>query len=312
MNAKKVNWMYIVIFVMYYAINYGVIYYITHIGMIGLVPLSMVSELIFIIPAALFVLATRTRPRELFKFRRIKISTALMTVLFTFLCMPLVSVVNLASQFFVENAVEASSDIFMMMPFAATFFIIAIYAPVCEELVFRGVTYESLRKDMNVFQAMCLSAVFFGLAHMNFNQAAYALLLGLILVMLREAAGSLWATILMHFVFNGWNVLLMYASEWLSEAFPELLGESEAVYQTVSERNAFLAEAIGVYLIIAAAATALAACVLVWIAGNEGRKENLRNIWKGRKEGKGKVFRIPLLLAIGLFLGSMIYEVLPL
>ncbi len=309
MNAKKINWMYIAVFFMYIGVNKGLIYYITHIGMIGLIPLNMVSELIFVIPAVLFVLCTRTKWRELFQFRKIKISTVLMTVLFTFLCMPLVTVVNLVSQFFVENAVEANSTMFMMMPFTATFLIIAVYAPVCEELVFRGITYESLRKDLNVFQAMCLSAVFFGLAHMNFNQAAYAFLLGLILVMLREATGSLWATILMHFLFNAWNVILMYASSWLSETFPQFAGET-AVYQTTAERNAFLSEAIGVYLLIAVVTTAIAACVLAWIAKNEGRRENLKNIWKGRKEGKGRVLRIPLLIALALYLGTMLYAVL--
>lgn len=310
MNARLVNWMYVAIFAANYLVSKALVYYLTHVGAIGLIPLSMVSEMIFMIPSFTFVILTRTKWRDLFKFRRIKISTALMTVLLTFLCMPLVSVVNLASQFFVENAVQSNSTTFLMMPFTATFLIIAVYAPVCEELIFRGITYESLRRDRNVFQAMYLSAIFFGLAHMNFNQAAYALLLGIILVMLREATGSLWATILMHFLFNAWNVLLMYASVWLAEAFPELLGESEAVYQTAAQRNAFLAEAIGAYLVIAAVTTALAACVLAWIAKNERRTENLRNIWKRRKEGRGKALTPSFLLVLVLFLGKMLYDVL--
>lgn len=312
MNARKVNWMYVAIFAMYHAVSYGLLYYITHIGMIGLIPLNMASELIFVIPTVVFVFATRTKWRDMLKWKPIRISTTVKIVLFTFLCMPLVTVVNLASQFFVENAVEASSAIFMMMPFGVTFFIIAIYAPVCEEIVFRGVTYEALKKDMSVLKAMCISALFFGLAHMNFNQAPYALLLGLILVMLREATGSLWATILMHAIFNGWNVVLMYASEWLEDTFPELMGESTAVYATAADRNALLAQAIGIYLVIAAVTTALAGCVLVWIAGGEGRKEQLRNIWRGRKEGKknGMGWLIPFLLVLALYLGNMLYDVL--
>lgn len=312
MNAKKINWMYVAIFAMYHAVTYGIIYYITHIHMIGLVPLNMASEMIFIIPSVIFVFATRTKWRDMLKLKPIRLSTAAIVILFTFLCMPLVTVVNLTSQFFVENAVEASSDLLMMMPFGVTFFIVAIYAPVCEEVVFRGITYESVKKDMSVLKAMVVSAVFFGLAHMNFNQAAYALLLGLILVLVREATGSLWATILMHVVFNGWNVILMYGSEWLTDNYPELLGESTNVIQTTAERNALLSEAIGVYLIIAAVTTALAACVLVWMASREGRKEELKNIWRGRKEGKknGLGWLLPFLLVLGLFLGNMLYDVL--
>lgn len=312
MNAKKINWMYVAIFVMYHAVSYGLIYYITHIHMIGLIPLNMASEMIFIIPSVIFVFATRTKWRDMLKLKAIRLSTVAIVVLFTFLCMPLVTVVNLATQFFVENAVEANSSMFLIMPFGVTFFIVAIYAPVCEEVVFRGITYESLKKDMSVFKAMIISAVFFGLAHMNFNQAAYALLLGLILVLVREATGSLWATILVHVVFNGWNVFLMYASEWLTETFPELAGESTAVVQTTAERNAMLSSMIGVYLIIAAVTTALAGCVLVWMAGREGRKEDLKNVWRGRKEGKknGLGWLLPFLFVLALFLGYMLYDVL--
>ena len=312
MNAKKVNWMYVAIFIMYHAVSYGLVYYITHIHMIGLIPLNMASELIFIIPSVIFVFATRTKWRDMLKLKPIRISTVFIVILFTFLCMPLVTVVNLLTQFFVENAVEASSTMFMMMPFGVTFFIIAIYAPVCEEIVFRGITYESLRKDMSVLKAMIISAVFFGLAHMNFNQAAYALLLGLILVLVREATGSLWATILIHVVFNGWNVLLMYASEWMQDAFPELMGEATTVIQTTAERNAMLSRMLGIYLIIAAVTTVLAGCVLVWMAGREGRKENLRSIWRCRKEGKknGLAWLIPYIGVLALYLGYMLYEVL--
>ena len=312
MNAKKVNWMYVAIFIMYHAVSYGLVYYITHIHMIGLIPLNMVSEMIFIIPSVIFVFATRTKWRDMLKLKPIRISTVFIVILFTFLCMPLVTVVNLATQFFVENAVEANSTMFMMMPFGVTFFIVAVYAPVCEEIVFRGITYESLRKDMSVLKAMIISAVFFGLAHMNFNQAAYALLLGLILVLVREATGSLWATILIHVVFNGWNVLLMYASEWMQEAFPELMGDATAVLQTTAERNAMLSRMLGTYLIIAAVTTVLAGCVLVWMAGREGRKENLRNIWQCRTEGKknGLAWLIPYIGVLALYLGYMLYEVL--
>lgn len=312
MNAKKVNWLFVAIFFMYHAVSYGLIYYITHIHMIGLIPLTMASELIFIIPGVIFVFATRTKWRDMLKLKPIRISTVLIVILFTFLCMPLVTVVNLATQFFVENAVEASSTMFLLMPFGVTFFIVAIYAPVCEEIVFRGITYESLKKDMSVFKAMIISAVFFGLAHMNFNQAAYALLLGLILVLVREATGSLWATILIHVVFNGWNVILMYASEWMIEMFPDLAGDATSLVQTAAERNATLSRLLGIYLIIAAVTTTLAGCVLVWMAGREGRKEELRNIWRCRKEGKknGLSWLIPYILVLALFLGYMLYDVL--
>ena len=94
MNAKKVNWMFVAIFFMYHAVSYGLIYYITHIHMIGLIPLNMASELIFVIPGVIFVFATRTKWRDMLRLKPIRISTVLIVILFTFLCMPLITVVN--------------------------------------------------------------------------------------------------------------------------------------------------------------------------------------------------------------------------
>lgn len=304
MNSKKVNWMYIVMFVTFLAVSYGLSWYVTHVGPVSVYPLYLINELVFLIPVILFVLCSGSRFRELLNFRKIKLSTAFMTILFAFLCMPIASVCNLFSMFFVENTVGASSGVVMQMPFAVAFLLIAVYAPVCEEIIFRGVTYESLKNGQNVFQAMLVSAVLFGLAHMNFNQAAYAIVLGVILVLLKEATGSLWATILFHVVFNGYNVVLMYAQEGIGESASSQLTET----MTQIEYRDFLLQGISVYMVIAMVTTALAGCVLAWIAGNENRKEQLKDIWCKRKENKGKVFRIPFFIVLILYIGMMLLD----
>lgn len=303
MNAQKVNWMYIAMFVSYIAMSYGLSWYVKHYGLSSVYPLYLLNEMVYLLPMILFVVFSRSKVRELLHFRKVKLSTVFMTILFTFLCMPLTTVLNLFTQFFVENTVEASSDVIMQMPFMATFLLVAVYAPVCEEIIFRGVTYESLKKGLNPFQAMCVSALFFGLAHMNFNQAAYALVLGLILILLKKATGSLWATILFHVVFNGYNVVLMYLQPYLTQAQADNVTEMTAV-----EYRDVLLLGVSVYMVIALITTALAGCVLAWIAGNEGRKEKLRDIWRKRKEGRGKVFRISFVLALSLYLGMMVVD----
>ena len=64
--------------------------------------------------------------------------------------------------------------------------------------------------------------------------------------------------------------------------------------------------AISGYLIIAAITTTLAACVLAWIAKNEHREENLRDIWRTRKNKTGNtMITVPLLIAVVLALSYM-------
>lgn len=306
MNAKKVNWMYIVSFAVYLAVNFGILWYATQIGLHSVYPLYLINELIYLIPALLFVVCSGTHLGELLDFRRIRISTALMTVLFAFLCMPIASVCNLFSMFFVDNTVAASSEVILRMPFLTAFFLIAVYAPVCEEMIFRGITYGSLKKGLNVFQAMFVSALFFAMAHMNFNQAAYAVVLGVILVLLKEATGSLRATILFHIVFNGYSVVLMYAGQGMAA------GAASELTQTMAgtDYRDYMLAGISVYIVIAAVATALAACVLFWIAGNEGRREQLQDMWKKRKTGRGRVLCVSFVIVLALYFGMMVYDVI--
>lgn len=309
MNAGLVNWMFLAIFVFYMAVTFGLNYYVLHGGRIGIYPLYLISELIFVVPALLFAARGKGSLRALLPIRKIRISTALMTVLFTFLCMPLTSVLNGFTMFFVENAVAESSGQIVAMPFAAMFFFIAVYAPVCEETVFRGITYESLKNGLNPFQAMCVSAVFFGLAHMNFNQAAYALVLGVILVLLREAAGSLLAPMLFHLVFNGYNVVLMYLGNLLESVGGENTADTIEAITGFTYRE-YLLQYVSITAVAALFTTALAGCVLAWIAGNEGMKAHMQKIWRERKQNRGKIFRIPFILALVLYVGTMLADVL--
>lgn len=306
MNAKKVNWMYIVSFAVYLAVNFGILWYATQIGLHSVYPLYLINELIYLIPALLFVVCSGTPLGELLEFQKIRISTALMTVLFAFLCMPIASVCNLFSMFFVDNTVAASSEVILRMPFLAAFFLIAVYAPVCEEIIFRGITYGSLKKGLNAFQAMFVSALFFAMAHMNFNQAAYAVVLGVILVLLKEATGSLRATTLFHIVFNGYSVVLMYAGQGMTAGTASELTQT----MTGTDYRDYMLAGISVYIVIAAVATALAACVLFWIAGNEGRREQLQDMWKKRKTGRGRVLCVSFVIVLALYFGMMVYDVI--
>lgn len=56
-----------------------------------------------------------------------------------------------------------------------------ILGPVCEELVFRGVTMRLVRRALPFWAANLMQAVLFGIFHMNWIQGIYAFVLGLVL-----------------------------------------------------------------------------------------------------------------------------------
>lgn len=295
MNGKKVNWIFLIV-VLFNITTIVLLSVLYPAFQLGMVPNLILSQLIVLLPAAIGVLLAKENPIKLAGFHKIKMSSVFMIILFTFLCMPLITLINAISMLFVDNAVASMSSDILEAPFMAMFLLMGILGPLNEELVCRGIFYQSYKRSGTMLQAMLLSAMLFALMHMNFNQAAYAFVIGMIAVLLVEATGSLWSSVLLHVTINIQPVFLMYMEDGAD------IQEAEELLT-----NDLLLLVISVYLVIAAVTTALAGCVLAWIAKNEKREENLRAVWKTRKYKKeGKVVTVPLLIAAVILFAVMI------
>lgn len=104
------------------------------------------------------------------------------------------------------------------------FITLVIMAPVAEEVLMRGYLYGKLRKVMPAIGAVLISAVLFSLLHLGisedpesgrlvftqWNVVLNILPLGIILAILREKTGSIWAGIFLHMVKNGLAYYLLF------------------------------------------------------------------------------------------------------
>ena len=301
MDNKKVNWMFLTSIIVEIIIVLLLGIFRNHISL-NITSNLIVSEMILLVPALTFVFATKTKIRDVLNFKPIKVSTVLMICLFTYLTMPLVTTLNAITMLFSKNVVEEMSADILQMPFLLMLLLMGILGPICEEVVFRGIVYEGYRKSGTVLQAMFFSAILFGFMHMNFNQALYALAIGLLLVLLKVATGSMWGSIVYHVLFNSNTVVMLYmTSKW----FPTLENASEQTLDTET-----LIATISVFMVIATITTAIAACILVWIAKNEQREHCLGQIWNERKTGKGRMVTVPLILSFVLCLAFMTLQII--
>ncbi len=117
---------------------------------------------------------------------------------------------------------------------------VAVAAPLCEEIFFRGAVLSSLKRTkMPLWLAITLQAALFGLIHGLPLQMAYAFLLGLLLGFLTEKFHCLWHSVLLHALFNAagyWTQLLSDSpSLWLFGALLIL----SAVIAVLSLRELF-------------------------------------------------------------------------
>lgn len=78
----------------------------------------------------------------------------------------------------------------------------ALITPFLEELLHRGVVYGRLRRRMDAWQAVLISALIFAALHFNIVQFIYAFLLGIVFAVFVEKTGRLFPAVLAHVVAN--------------------------------------------------------------------------------------------------------------
>jgi membrane protease YdiL (CAAX protease family) len=86
-----------------------------------------------------------------------------------------------------------------------------VIAPISEELIFRGYIFGVLRRYAGRWWAIVISASVFAAIHAHTPSLAGLFVLAVALTLVYEGAGSLWAPILMHALFNGITVILTLA-----------------------------------------------------------------------------------------------------
>ena len=86
---------------------------------------------------------------------------------------------------------------------------VVVFAPVCEELLFRGVLYPSLRDLGHRRMAIAASSLLFAAIHGSLALMLPLTVLAVVLVWLYEKTGSIIAPILMHAAFNAVNLAMI-------------------------------------------------------------------------------------------------------
>ena len=118
--------------------------------------------------------------------------------------------------------------------------VVAVGAPVVEELVFRKFLIDRVHKYGEGI-AIFVSGVMFGLFHGNFSQVFFATGVGMFLAFIYVRTGKVWYTILLHMVVNMSTSVITV--NLIEELDMELI-ESFAVIDIYSEESAQLLEQI--------------------------------------------------------------------
>lgn len=207
--------------------------------------LLILPEVILLLPSALYMAFMRQDISDNGGFQKVSPLTAFLSAIFAVCIIPLVSLVNLISSLFVDNSVSSTltrtvqdNSLFINL------ILLALIPAVVEEFIFRGLIFNGYRKR-NPLKAALLSAVLFGLMHMNINQFTYAFVIGIIFALLTYVTGSIIPSTIGHFVINGTSVVLSHIM-----AAMESVEASDVAVETVESAMSVEMMYIIVYVVL--------------------------------------------------------------
>lgn len=92
---------------------------------------------------------------------------------------------------------------------------LVVIAPIAEEILFRGYLYGKLRKFVPIWVAIITTSLLFGFVHGAWNLAIDTFALSVVLCLLRESTGNIWASILLHMTKNGIAFYILFINPTL-------------------------------------------------------------------------------------------------
>ena len=261
-------------------------------GIPGLPPswASLLWQIPALVIALLFCRKDGIELKTAFGFRKVGVRTILLTVV---ICIAMHSVSHLVSSLtnlLFPSFLEMATGQLLGGSFLVNMIGVAVIPAFFEEFIIRGCMLNSYLGTGRIRASVLLSALLFGLMHMNATQLFYSFVMGIVLALLFTLTDSIWPGILFHFLNNGMAPIAevletRYGEEFVSRyMFPFSRGLSDPKSAAVT---------------ITAAAVGLVITVLCLrgIARHEGSEEKLSLFVRGGG-GTKKLITPALIIAI--------------
>ena len=197
-----------------FSLFYVILYFILSTGMGIFITNTYLFTTLFygilLIAAFLYLKICGDDTKKTLRMHKIHIGSFFLVILLAFTIRPVAGFITMIANLFFQDVTTNTMTQKVMQSLGLSVFTTAFLPGLVEEILFRGVLYSRLRKA-NPIKGILLSALLFGIAHMNFQQFSYAFFLGIVFGCLLEATDSISATITAHMIFNGSSILLTYA-----------------------------------------------------------------------------------------------------
>lgn len=188
---------------------------------IGIVGSLLVSQVLLVGGALIFYkIKTRATWRSDFYIQPLPWLELIICVGIAWCIMPLLSFINVTSQFFVQNEIQDALLGMMDLPFLVTLFMTGVLPAVLEELFTRSTILRNYQQK-TVLVTCLASGMFFGFIHLNINQFLYAFIMGAIMSYVVMATGSILSSMMIHFTINATGTTALYVISAMMKLFDD-------------------------------------------------------------------------------------------
>jgi len=250
-STKKGN-MFALFFIIHFIVGSYIVYFIIDaVPALDSVIVNIgLSQLILVfLPALYYFIFFKTPVKETFHFNKPRLVNLILSALLAISTIPFVMLINLISQFFVKQALGDTLEMITEENFFLALLVIAVFPGIFEELIARGIILSHY-KHKKFLVTSTMSGFFFGMMHLNINQFLYAFFLGFIFSIVVHITGSIFCSMIMHFLINGFNLGLAFLAQ--SEAFQALADMQGAndVLETMDQTQILIQALPGVFILV--------------------------------------------------------------
>ena len=166
------------------------------------------------VPFLFYILLTKQRFKDVLSWRPLSIGNALTVIIMTIAIIPMVNLVSeLTSYIFHPIIGDSVVEMTTGASLWVNVLVIGVFPSLFEEFMFRGAIYKEY-EGVPIKKAAIVTGLFFGIMHMNFHQAIYAALFGVLYAYILYYTRSILAPMLMHFVNNSVATVMFYYSDY--------------------------------------------------------------------------------------------------
>lgn len=253
----------------------------------------------FLVPMFLYMWIKKIKFKDVVPLKPLSLKNFFIIVFMSFTFQPILQLIGAFTNIFFTDQISDIMYVFASLSYPKALFVSAVVPAITEELTFRGIILSGYKKT-SILTGCLISSFYFGIMHLTLTQVFYAIVAGILFAYVVKITKSIYASIIMHFIFNGTQITIAHI---LTKIMPEQM-------QPLENTKLVPVDLIAPIMQTVIMLPLLILSVYLFIKVNKTEIQNLKNeddLIKNSQE-KPKVLTLFFYINIAIFIGYIMFK----